>query len=220
MQADLDRAVAWNLRVAGDVRGATAALEAAIADADARGAYGMSLSLLHDLARCGDLSALRLVGDEHRRVQGALAASRLAFLEAIAVDDGSGLDRVADDMARHGAVLFAAEAAAAAAAAHGRSGSMRRASASRARSAELRSRSDGAVTPLLAPTAVAVGLTAREREIAELAAAGWSSRDIAAELGRSVRTVENHLQRVYDKLGVARRADLAGALGRSAPGVS
>jgi DNA-binding NarL/FixJ family response regulator len=55
-------------------------------------------------------------------------------------------------------------------------------------------------------------LTDRERQVAKLAANGVPSRHIAAELFLSTRTVENHLQRVYAKLGVAGRAELAAAL--------
>ena len=42
-----------------------------------------------------------------------------------------------------------------------------------------------------------------------LAAAGASSREIAERLVISVRTVDNHLQSAYRKLGVSRRQDLA-----------
>ncbi|MYS30631.1 hypothetical protein GTW38_27675, partial [Streptomyces sp. SID7804] len=55
-------------------------------------------------------------------------------------------------------------------------------------------------------------LTSREREVAALAAGGLSNRDIAARLVVSVRTVENHLYRVYEKLGITARSDLGGAL--------
>jgi DNA-binding CsgD family transcriptional regulator len=51
-------------------------------------------------------------------------------------------------------------------------------------------------------------LTQAERETALLAAAGRSNKDIAAQLGISVRTVENHLQHVYEKLGISARTDL------------
>jgi DNA-binding CsgD family transcriptional regulator len=54
----------------------------------------------------------------------------------------------------------------------------------------------------------AADLTPREREIAVLAASGASSREIADRLVISVRTVDNHLQNAYRKLGVARRQDL------------
>ncbi len=55
-------------------------------------------------------------------------------------------------------------------------------------------------------------LTASERRVAELAAAGGTNREIAAELYVTPKTVENHLTRVYSKLGIESRADLAGAL--------
>ena len=53
-------------------------------------------------------------------------------------------------------------------------------------------------------------LTPREREIAALAAAGATSKEIAAQLFLSSRTVDNHLQSVYTKLGVSGRQELAG----------
>jgi DNA-binding CsgD family transcriptional regulator len=55
-------------------------------------------------------------------------------------------------------------------------------------------------------------LTRREAEVAALAAGGFSDREIAARLFVSVRTVESHLARVYRKLGVGSRTQLAGAL--------
>jgi DNA-binding CsgD family transcriptional regulator len=56
-------------------------------------------------------------------------------------------------------------------------------------------------------------LSPREREIAVLAARGVPSREIAELLFLSVRTVNNHLQSVYGKLGVSTRTELAAALG-------
>ncbi len=54
-----------------------------------------------------------------------------------------------------------------------------------------------------------VPLSAREREVAELVAAGKRNRDVAAALFVSEKTVESHLARIYDKLGVRSRAALA-----------
>lgn len=45
-----------------------------------------------------------------------------------------------------------------------------------------------------------------------MAAAGNSSKTISQHLTLSVRTVDNHLQHIYLKLGVRTRADLAKAL--------
>ncbi|WP_110206000.1 helix-turn-helix transcriptional regulator [Nocardioides daejeonensis] len=51
-------------------------------------------------------------------------------------------------------------------------------------------------------------LTARESEIATLAAARVRSREIGTRLGLSVRTVDNHMARILRKLGMSRRSEL------------
>jgi DNA-binding NarL/FixJ family response regulator len=55
-------------------------------------------------------------------------------------------------------------------------------------------------------------LTERERQIATLAGNGVSNKDIALEVGISVRTVEGHLYQVFTKLGVSSRSDLLGLI--------
>ena len=52
-------------------------------------------------------------------------------------------------------------------------------------------------------------LTATERRVAGLIAAGATNRDAAAALFVSVRTVETHVASIYRKLGVRTRAELA-----------
>ncbi|HKC45897.1 MAG TPA: LuxR C-terminal-related transcriptional regulator [Burkholderiales bacterium] len=51
----------------------------------------------------------------------------------------------------------------------------------------------------------AAPLTSREREVLDWVAAGKTNRDVAAILGASPRTVEKHLERIYEKLGVETR---------------
>jgi DNA-binding CsgD family transcriptional regulator len=58
-------------------------------------------------------------------------------------------------------------------------------------------------------------LTEAERRVATLAAEGRRNREIAAELYLSVGTVEAHLSRVYRKLGLRSRAELAVRFARS-----
>jgi DNA-binding CsgD family transcriptional regulator len=53
------------------------------------------------------------------------------------------------------------------------------------------------------------GLTPAEQRVAELAASGLSNKEIAGKLYLSVYTVQAHLSRVYAKLGVRSRAQLA-----------
>ncbi|MGI9161543.1 MAG: AAA family ATPase [Mycobacterium sp.] len=74
--------------------------------------------------------------------------------------------------------------------------------------AELRA----AGTSLNQPADESAALTAQERRIAELAAAGSTSKEIAAKLTLSSRTVDVHLQRVFRKLGINRRSALSNAL--------
>jgi DNA-binding CsgD family transcriptional regulator len=54
----------------------------------------------------------------------------------------------------------------------------------------------------------AVELSDAERRVAALAAQGQTNREISRRLFVTVSTVEQHLTRVYRKLGVARRMDL------------
>lgn len=49
-------------------------------------------------------------------------------------------------------------------------------------------------------------LTAREREVLALLAEGGSNREIAADLGLSPKTVNRHVENIFDKLGVSSRA--------------
>ena len=51
-------------------------------------------------------------------------------------------------------------------------------------------------------------LSSRERELVTLVAQGRTNAQIAAELFISVRTVGSHLDRIRDKTGCRRRADL------------
>jgi DNA-binding CsgD family transcriptional regulator len=60
----------------------------------------------------------------------------------------------------------------------------------------------------------ASGITAAEARVAELVAAGRTNREVAGELFMSPKTVEAHLSRIYRKLGVRSRAELAHKLTR------
>jgi DNA-binding NarL/FixJ family response regulator len=52
-------------------------------------------------------------------------------------------------------------------------------------------------------------LTPKEKEVATLAALGFTNEEIAKELGISVKTVKAHLSLVFQKLGVKRHSELA-----------
>ena len=61
----------------------------------------------------------------------------------------------------------------------------------------------------------ASSLTRREREVARLAAHGYSSREIAERLSIADRTVEWHLSNAYSKLGIDSRHELSITSSRS-----
>jgi DNA-binding CsgD family transcriptional regulator len=54
----------------------------------------------------------------------------------------------------------------------------------------------------------AAQLTRRERELVRLVAQGCTDAQIAGQLSISIRTVRSHLDRIRNKTGSRRRADL------------
>lgn len=211
--AELLRARAWTEVAGGDVTGARALLRSSATMARAGGDRVGEAKALHDLARLGE--AHEVVGRlAHlaRLMQGDLAPARAQHAVALATGDVPGLERAADAFEGMGAWLFAAEAVATAAVALRRAGDNRRAAAHELRTMALARRCEGAISPALRSIRCQALLSSREIEVATMAAAGMSNREIAGRLTLSVRTVENQLQRAYAKLGVACRADLAGAL--------
>jgi DNA-binding CsgD family transcriptional regulator len=206
---------AWALVAAGDLPAARALLLPAATDAELAGHLPAAAWLLHDAARLGGAAeAAPLLADLARRTDSALVAARAGHAAGLAEDDGERLAAAADQFETLGAVLLAAEATAAGADAWRRRRERRRAAALEVRAEALAGRCEGARTPALRRTTSVVPLTDREREIAALAADGRPSREIAARLYLSVRTVDNHLGRIYDKLGVSSRAELAASLER------
>ena len=205
---ELDKA--WVAAAAGEL---TRAIDLATQAADMARAskqYTLEAAALHDVARLGAPAGVRRRLEELAGLlEGRLAALLASSAVALAADDGAALDRVGAAFQDLGALLLAAEAKAAAARAHRAAGREGSANASQERAAALATTCQGARTPGLGPAMPLSVLTPREREVAMLAAAQASSREIATRLQLSVRTVDNHLGRVYAKLGVSSRAQLA-----------
>lgn len=69
----------------------------------------------------------------------------------------------------------------------------------------------GTLTRLLSesahPRSAASGLTDRELAVLKLLADGLHNKQVARELGISLRTVERHCDNIYDKLGVGSRTE-------------
>jgi DNA-binding CsgD family transcriptional regulator len=207
------RARAWTAVAQGDIREAVSLLWDMARTGAERGEPLPEAEALHDLARLGEASSVddRLAELAHT-VEGALAAARAQHARALAINDARALRAVSSTFEDMGAVLLAAEAATAATAAQGRPRENREAAGDERRAAALRTRCEGAVTPGLSTGRAGASLTSRELEIAKLAAKGLSNRAIAERLKLSVRTVENQLQRVYEKLGVRGRTTLTAVL--------
>jgi DNA-binding NarL/FixJ family response regulator len=53
------------------------------------------------------------------------------------------------------------------------------------------------------------GLTSRELEIVGAVTSGFSNREIARRFSLSEETVKHHLTKIYSKVGVANRLELA-----------
>jgi DNA-binding CsgD family transcriptional regulator len=214
METDIDRALAWQAVAAGDPDHGRDALRAAADRALEREAYGLASAALHDLVRLGDhdrsVSALVEVS---AHVDGAMIEARCDHALAARKDDAGALDAAARAFDALGARLFAAEAAADAARAARRAGEQRKADQWVRDAARWAEGCEGAATPALRGIGPVVPLTTRQRDVALLASQGLASKEIAKRLGVSARTVDNHLQQVYRKLGVANRIDLADALG-------
>ncbi len=80
-------------------------------------------------------------------------------------------------------------------------------------------RACGSVSPAPAACGPAAGaLTPQQREIALLAAAGLSNKQIAERLYLSPRTVSTHLYQLFPKLGITSRAALRDAMNLMFPG--
>jgi DNA-binding CsgD family transcriptional regulator len=212
-ETNILQARAWTVAAAGDLPAARDHLEAAAELGEQIGDLIGASSALHGLARLGRAGhvAARLTALAEE-IDGDLAPARAAYATAVAAEDSTALDQVAGEFENLGANLYAAEAHAEAAVLLRRAGLTRQTAAAEQKAAQLLARCEGAVTPPLRTTTGRVRLTPAELDTAVQAAVGRSNKQIASDMQLSVRTVESHLQRAYEKLGVSGRHELADAL--------
>ena len=165
--------------------------------------------MLHNVARLGWAGRVqRRLSELAGVVDGALVGAFARSAAALAAADGPGLSAAAAAFAELPAPLLAAEAMTAAANAYQAAGRTTKATVALEQAREFLRQCTNAHTPGLTSHDGTNRLTPREREIAALATR-HTSPQIAVQLRLSVRTVNNHLAHVYDKLGIAGRADLA-----------
>jgi DNA-binding CsgD family transcriptional regulator len=212
-EVELGLARAWSAAASGELSRARVLAADAATLAASRGQYGYSVRALHELCRLGDpATAAPQLARLAQVVDGSFVATAAGHAAALVAGDGSALMDVAERFAAADALLVAAEVADAAAALYRVAGRASSARTAAARAALWLSRCEDARPPTMLARPEVAELTPREREIAMLAAGGASSREIADRLVLSVRTVDNHLQNAYRKLGVTRRQDLAEVL--------
>jgi DNA-binding CsgD family transcriptional regulator len=187
-----ERAVAW-ARAAGIVDDEAQAIHACLRLAPAP----YLAQRLADLATMTDSKLVGVLAEHARALVAADAQSLLDTCERFAAMTAW---RIAADAAATAASLFV------------RRHQSRGAQAAERAAARFEAHCEGVAPRMTGGTTGPVELTKREREIASLAAAGRSTKEIAERMYLSRRTVENHLYRVYVKLGVTDRTALAHAL--------
>ena len=202
-------AESWLAAAEGNVSAAIElALNAARLAAES-GQQAIEMLALHDAVRFGDQSCLDRLVEVSAATGGRLAAVIAAHAEAVRDRDAAGIAAAAQQFEELGALLSAADAAAQAAVAYEGTDDRRRSVEAAAAANRLAADCGGIRTPALDLAAHPLPLTVREREIANLVAAGLSNRDIAERLTVSVRTVEGHLYRACIKLDISDREELA-----------
>jgi DNA-binding CsgD family transcriptional regulator len=191
--------------------GAGQVLAPAVAAADRAGKRTYAIFAAH-LAVC--LGAADSVLDHLRQlvvtVPGPLVAAVLAHAEAAAAGNVRLLLEAATGLEAaglHGGAIDAAQQAA-----RSSRGPQRREELSQAAALIARCRARGAMPTVPGQETGLIGLTGRELLVAHATVQLGASRAVAAELGVSVRTVDNQLRVIYRKLGIAGRDQLAAAL--------
>jgi DNA-binding CsgD family transcriptional regulator len=212
MDVNVLRGQAWAHVTAGDLTTAHEALWEATHLAGKWGQQAGAADALFDLVRIGENDAIEELRGLAGQVDGDLMKARITHAEAIVEQDPLLAGHAAQQFESIGALLLAAESAALDHRLSRARGLHRRAAAASASTERLAAHCEGASTPALSLAHDVERLSSREREVALLAANGLTSRAIAERLYVSKRTVDNHLQRIYTKLGVTGRHQLAARL--------
>ncbi|MEV7649003.1 LuxR C-terminal-related transcriptional regulator [Arthrobacter sp. NPDC089319] len=184
---------------------ATAGLAGQARDVAARGATTAELLALSAAARLGSVEAAEQLALTATAVQGPFARFCEYFGKGLSGDDPDSLLRAVESAAGNDLLAFeAARSAVSMATVQGDATCALRARDvmvdCRSRLGQVQSAPQGR------------RLTAREHDVARLAAAGLADRDIARSLSLSIRTVESHLHQTYAKLNVCKRSQLSGVL--------
>ena len=168
--------------------------------------------LLQTATQFGDHTTAPRLAELAERVQGSRAPAAAAHAAALAAGDGDGLVEASRHYEEFGDRLAAADTAAQAVVAYQNVGMRGSALTASATARRLATDCGGADTPALRTGAMPLPITARQREIITLAARGLSNKEIADRLTMSVRSVQGHLFRASQRVGVNGRDQLVAIL--------
>ena len=212
LQTDWETAEAAVLAAEGSWAEAAQVALVAAQQASARGAWKSAINAAHGAVRyTGNRDAAEIVLAAADQLQTPMAAAFARHAQGLVAGDGATLGEAGDELATIGALLHAAEAHYAAARAYRAGGRPQEAVREEARAQALHAQCENADISWIA-SFPATNLTTRERQVAVLAATGQPDLTIAVQLGISARTVQVHLLRAYQKLGINSRRDLPAAL--------
>lgn len=178
-------------------------------EAAALGMVHVEMDVLTLAIHAGDVGlALRLKAVA-QRCEGTDAEHAAAYARALAEKDPMALLAFSDDAERDGRELAAARSAGNAVAILSRRGDKNRLHGAQRLAKRRLTRLIYGRSPLSARLSNGPQLTRRERKVAVLVQGGASNRAIADEFGLSLRTVEGHLYRIFAKLGISDRSEIA-----------
>jgi DNA-binding CsgD family transcriptional regulator len=207
MQTALAVASGWALAAGGFLTDAISVVRAAGEDARKRNQPTHELACLQVAAQWGDTSGAKRARELANELSLPLADTVARHTESLLADDGEGLLAASADYRALGNRVAAADVAAQASVAFSRTQQRKRSLNAAAVAQELATDCGGLCTPALR-NPMGQPLTDRQREIIELVAAGLSNKEIADRLVTSVRTVEGHVYRAYQRLGAESREEL------------
>lgn len=179
--------------------------------------WAVEVMARHAAVCFGDANQADRLTELAKEVEGPRAPAAAAHAAALAENDTDALLAASATLEQAELVLLAADAAAQAAALLRARGHTSPAAFAAARATALAQRCENARTPALRAGTAPLPISVREREVAMLAAAGLSNREIATRLHVSVRTVEGHVYRACTRLGLTDRAALAALVAAPEP---
>lgn len=207
-------AKAWVAAAEGAVSQAIATVLSAAETTRNNRQFAAEVMCLQTATQFGDRSCRLRLRELESIVEGPRAGLAARLAEALHAGDGAELAAVSEEFEAMGDLIAAVDAAAFAATAYRRH-DLRGSSLTCSRRADaLAAQCGGPSTPAIRQASEQIPMTDREREIVMLLGEGLSTREIAARLRLSVRTVEAHIYRAMAKTRTAGRGDLAQLLRR------